>query len=167
MWGDLRRNIQISLHYLCGYLSKGDCKPSERFSSDTNFMLSFIIRAASGDLYVSIFKSICFKLSLMVFICFNTFLRCSSKNFFHSSIEEAPSISHPIYLPISLMDIPVFFKQQIVENIFMSESVNSLIPDLLRETNGKSNVITTFDNLTFIETDLSKDDNWDEAMNGF
>lgn len=29
----------------------------------------------------------------------------------------------------------------------------------------KSNGITTFDNLTFIEADLSKDDNWDEAMN--
>jgi nucleoside-diphosphate-sugar epimerase len=30
----------------------------------------------------------------------------------------------------------------------------------------KANGITTFDNLTFIEADLSKDDNWDEAMNG-
>jgi nucleoside-diphosphate-sugar epimerase len=30
----------------------------------------------------------------------------------------------------------------------------------------KSNGITTFDNLTFIEADLSIDDNWDEAMNG-
>ena len=30
----------------------------------------------------------------------------------------------------------------------------------------KSNGITTFDNLVFVEADLSKDDNWDEAMNG-
>ncbi len=30
----------------------------------------------------------------------------------------------------------------------------------------KSNGITTFDNLAFIEADLSKDDNWDEAMKG-
>lgn len=30
----------------------------------------------------------------------------------------------------------------------------------------KSNGITNFENLTFIEADLSKDDNWDEAMNG-
>ncbi|WP_443660963.1 SDR family oxidoreductase [Clostridium algidicarnis] len=30
----------------------------------------------------------------------------------------------------------------------------------------KSNGITTIDNLTFIEADLSKDDNWDEAMKG-
>jgi nucleoside-diphosphate-sugar epimerase len=30
----------------------------------------------------------------------------------------------------------------------------------------KSNGITTFDNLTFVEADLSKDDNWDEAMKG-
>ena len=30
----------------------------------------------------------------------------------------------------------------------------------------KSNGITTFDNLVFVEADLSKDDNWDEAMKG-
>lgn len=30
----------------------------------------------------------------------------------------------------------------------------------------KSNGITTFDNLTFVEADLSKDDNWDLAMKG-
>jgi nucleoside-diphosphate-sugar epimerase len=30
----------------------------------------------------------------------------------------------------------------------------------------KSNGITTFDNLAFVEADLSKDDHWDEAMNG-
>ncbi|MGC7873271.1 SDR family oxidoreductase [Desulfosporosinus sp. SYSU MS00001] len=30
----------------------------------------------------------------------------------------------------------------------------------------KSNGITTFDNLTFVEADLLKDDNWDEAMKG-
>lgn len=30
----------------------------------------------------------------------------------------------------------------------------------------KSNGITTFDNLAFVEADLSKDDNWDEAMKG-
>jgi nucleoside-diphosphate-sugar epimerase len=30
----------------------------------------------------------------------------------------------------------------------------------------KSNGITSFDNLTFFEADLSKDDNWDEAMKG-
>ena len=30
----------------------------------------------------------------------------------------------------------------------------------------KSNGITTFDNLTFVEADLSKDDNWEDAMKG-
>ncbi|WP_088225070.1 aldehyde reductase [Desulfosporosinus sp. FKB] len=30
----------------------------------------------------------------------------------------------------------------------------------------KSNGISTFDNLAFVEADLSKDDNWDEAMKG-
>jgi nucleoside-diphosphate-sugar epimerase len=30
----------------------------------------------------------------------------------------------------------------------------------------KSNGITNFDNLTFVEADLSKDDNWDEAVKG-
>lgn len=30
----------------------------------------------------------------------------------------------------------------------------------------KSNGITSFDNLAFVEADLSKDDHWDEAMNG-
>ena len=39
-------------------------------------------------------------------------------------------------------------------------SKNKLIDTL------KSNGITTFDNLLFVEADLSKDDNWDEAMKG-